>query len=85
MAEAAFAKVNTETGLDYWLPWDPNQELQQERDGGPMAAQDLQELQHVRAERHGAVRASLVNMMPLSFPTVSQYTENIVCLFLTGR
>ena len=36
MAEAA--PVNTEAGLDYWLPGEPHQELQHVQDGGRPAA-----------------------------------------------
>ena len=32
-AETALATVNTEAGLDYWLPCDPHQELQRMRHG----------------------------------------------------
>ena len=36
MAEAA--PVNTEAGLDYWLPGEPHQELQHVQDGGHQGA-----------------------------------------------
>ena len=40
-AETALATVNTEVGLDYWLPGDPHQELQRVRHGGHLAARVL--------------------------------------------
>ena len=37
-AKTALATVNTEVGLDYWLPGDAHQELQRVRHGGHLAA-----------------------------------------------